>query len=352
MSLSINYSIVCRTLGYGGPKYQALLDSIKSQTVQPVEFLVVIPPEYELPRERLGTETFIRGPKGMVRQRVDGIQAAKGDYLLIVDDDVEFPPDFVENLWQLMQRAKADAVSPRVEDEAAPRETGLLNKLLAWLGSGARESNSSSPYALRISSLGGTIRQAPLNDGQIYYTQTGHGGCCFISRVAAQSIAYDQELWLEQGVHYAYPDDQFFFYKAYRLGMHIAFADNVPFHHLNAASSMLELGAALEKKCTSKHDANRNLLIFWHRFQYSLLPENSLKRFLSALGMIWKISFNMALHLAFYGWRPSHWGCISATIRGYRDGFLYLRSTDYAERQTRFMELLAESKERGTYQHS
>lgn len=341
--MTLNYSIVLRTLGYGGPKYQALLDSIKSQTVQPAEFLVAIPPEYDLPQERLGTETFIRGPKGMVRQRIDGIQAAKGDYLLIVDDDVEFPPDFVENLWQLMQRAKADAVSPRVEDEAAPRNADLLNKIMAWLGSGARESNSNSPYALRISPLGGTIRQAPLNDGQIYYTQTGHGGCCFISRAAAQSIAYDQELWLEQGVHYAYPDDQVFFYKAYCLGLSVAYANSIPFHHLNAASSMLELEAALKKKCTSKHDACRNLLIFWHRFQYSLLQGKPLKRCLSTLGMAWKISFNLALHLAFYGWRPSHWCCISATVKGYRDGFSYLMSAEYDIIQREFRKQLSQN---------
>lgn len=331
--MSVRYSIVLRTLGYGGEKYQALLDSIKSQTIQPMEFIVVIPPEYELPKERLGTETFIRGPKGMVRQRVDGINAAKGDYLLIVDDDVEFPPNFVEGLWKLMQRTKADAVSPRVEDEAAPRKDNLLNKVMAWLGSGARESHSSSLYAIRISPLGGTIRQAPLNDGQIYYTQTGHGGCCFISRAAAHSIAYDQELWLEQGVHYAYPDDQVFFYKAYCLGLRVAYANSIPFRHLNAASSMQELKTALKKKCTSKHDASRNLLIFWHRFQYSPLQGKPLKRCLSALGMIWKMSFNVGLHLAFYGWRPSHWGCIAACIRGYRDGFSYLASVEYREKQ-------------------
>lgn len=338
--MTINYSIVLRTLGYGGAKYQALLDSIKSQTVQPAEFLVVIPPEYELPRERLGTETFIRGPKGMVRQRVDGIDAAKGDYLLIVDDDIEFPPDFVENLWHLTQEAKADGVSPRVVDEASRKKASCLSKLLSWLSSGSRHSKQRSDYALRITSLGGTICQTELEEERIYYTQTGHGGCCFISLAAAHILAFDQELWLEDGVRYAYPDDTVFFYKAYCLGLKIAYAPNITFHHLDAASTTAGLVSIIEKKCTVKHDACRNLLIFWHRFQYSLLRRKPLKCGISTLGVLWMMSFNLALHLAFYGWRPSHWCCISATVKGYWDGFIYLRSNEYDAIQRRFQKQL------------
>lgn len=339
--MTINYSIVLRTLGYGGPKYQALLDSIKSQTVQPAEFLVVIPPEYELPRERLGTETFIRGPKGMVRQRVDGIHSAKGDYLLIVDDDVEFPPDFVENLWQLMQRAKADAVCPIINDDAVTSPPSVLCKLVSILGSGAYVSRKPSSYALEISPLGGTIRHEPLEKGRIYYTQTGSGGCCFISASAVRELNYDQEIWLEKEVRYAFPEDQVFFYKAYLLGMKCVYAHEYPYHHLHAASSVKSLEESIQRHTAIKHDANRNLLIFWHRFQYSLLPKDSFKRCLSALGMAWKISFNLALHLAFYGWRPSHWRCISAAVKGYRDGFVYLRSAEYDAIQRRFKEQLS-----------
>lgn len=331
--MTLNYSIVLRTLGYGGEKYQALLDSIKAQTIQPMEFIVVIPPEYELPKERLGTETFVRGPKGMVRQRVDGINAAKGDYLLIVDDDVSFPSEFVEELWRLMQESHADAISPRVDDDAAPLQTNRWSRLLSWLGSGARESQTDSPYALRIAALGGTIHTTPLVKDRIYYTQTGHGGCIFITKNAACRLSFGDELWLEDGARYPYPEDQVFFYKAYCLGLRTVFAHNHPFRHLNAASTMGELRERIQRSCSIKHDSNRNFVIFWHRFQYSLLRGKILLRCLSALGMLWKMSFNIGLHLGFYGWRPSHWGCIAACIRGYRDGFYYLASVEYKEKQ-------------------
>ena len=277
--MSLNYSVVLRTLGYGGEKYQALLDSIKSQTIQPMEFIVVIPPEYELPKERLGTETFIRGPKGMVRQRVDGINAAKGDYLLIVDDDVSFPAAFVEELWKLMQKSNADAISPRVDDTAAPMKTGMLHRVLSWLSSGARESRADSPYALRISALGGTICTTPLEKDRTYYTQTGHGGCCFIRREAALRLRYQEESWLEEGVRYAYPDDSAFFYKSYCLGLRTVFAHNHPFRHLNAASTMGELKERIQRSCTIKHDSCRNLVIFLAPFS---IFSSGKKRFLCA----------------------------------------------------------------------
>ncbi|MCQ2307204.1 MAG: hypothetical protein MJ000_06545 [Bacteroidales bacterium] len=46
--MDFSYSVVIRTLGNSGEKYQKLLDSIRSQTVQPEEVIVAIPDGYEL----------------------------------------------------------------------------------------------------------------------------------------------------------------------------------------------------------------------------------------------------------------------------------------------------------------
>lgn len=51
------YSVYIRTLGKGGDKYQRLLDSIKKQTIQPLEVVVVLPYGYKKPKERLGYDT-------------------------------------------------------------------------------------------------------------------------------------------------------------------------------------------------------------------------------------------------------------------------------------------------------
>lgn len=94
----MEYSIVIRTVGKAGEKYQKLLDSIKKLNVQPAEVLVVLPKGYEKPKERLGDEKFVYSEKGMVQQRIAGGRLAKGEYLLFLDDDVEFEGDFIEQI--------------------------------------------------------------------------------------------------------------------------------------------------------------------------------------------------------------------------------------------------------------
>lgn len=72
----MTYSVVIRTLGTAGEKYQALLDSIDRQTVRPEHVYVFIAEGYELPKERLGYEEFIPTKKGMVFQRAFGMTYA------------------------------------------------------------------------------------------------------------------------------------------------------------------------------------------------------------------------------------------------------------------------------------
>lgn len=323
----INYSIVLRTLGLGGGKYQALLDSIKAQTIQPSEFLVVIPHGYELPKERLGIETFLRGNKGMVRQRVDGINAAKGDYLLIIDDDIAFPHDFVENLFSLLTHTHADMISPRVDDAAGNiGSTGLISRIMAFLSSGSYVSSKQADYAIRISALGGSIHTAKLEKDKVYYTQTGHGGCCFASREAIQQLHFEDESWLEENTTYAYPDDQVFFYKAHLQGKKTIYAHQFPFSHLDAGATLNNCSNNNEKKAIKKHDAARNTMIFWYKFQYLHTPHLSTYRFFSLLGQIWKMFFNMMLHITYSLFHVNGWLYVKAIFKGYINGLKYIKS--------------------------
>ena len=60
----MGYSIVIRTLGKAGEKYQTMLQCIDKLNDKPDEVLVVIPQGYDLPNERLGYEKFVRSEKG------------------------------------------------------------------------------------------------------------------------------------------------------------------------------------------------------------------------------------------------------------------------------------------------
>jgi len=111
-----DYSVTIRTLGTAGEKYQTTLDCIARQTIQPKQVFIVLPKGYALPKERLGSETFIYSDKGMVCQRIAGFQACKTEHLLALDDDVAFDSDFVARLFATMEETKADFVSPIVRE--------------------------------------------------------------------------------------------------------------------------------------------------------------------------------------------------------------------------------------------
>ncbi len=325
----ISYSIVLRTLGFGGEKYQALLDSIKAQSIQPAEFLVVIPHGYDLPKERLGLETFIRCDKGMVNQRVVGMNEAKGDYLLVVDDDVSFPEDFVEKLYNIMNRNEADIISPRLQEYFDIPTPSILKKTITFLSTGARISKARSRYAIRISRLGGSIHNANLSNNEIYLTQTGSGGCFFAKQKAIKQVNFENELWLEKNIAYAFPEDQVFFFKAFCIGIKTLYAHQLAYLHLDASAAVNDSKINVDKKTVKKHDSCRNMFIFWHRFQYSRIENVLWQKIVSLACIAWKVSFNLMLHMLFYGLRPSLWKCIAATWNGYIDGYKFIKSDEY-----------------------
>lgn len=320
-----SYSIVLRTLGSGGDKYKELLHSIKTQTVQPLEFLVILPNGYSAPKEQLGIETFLLGEKGMVTQRINGIAASRGDFLLLVDDDISFPPDFVENLLELQKKTEADFISPIVDDNAAKKSTpNVLRKIVSFLSSGAYKRSDNSPYALAVSPLGGTIIKKNLNIDQIYLTQTGHGACIFAKRKSVTSLHYEEELWLEQECTYAYPDDLVFFYKAHSMGFRVVYAHLLSFCHLDAGATLGN--RTLEKRSIIKHDASRNTTIFWYRYFYSRYKHKSLKRTAYLILIVWKILFLSLLNVLFYAWRPSCHIYLKSSFSGYLDALKFIRS--------------------------
>lgn len=325
----LKYSIICRTLGYGGQKYQTLLNSIKQQTVQPTEFLVVIPHGYDLPQEQLGIETFVRCKKGMVEQRVIGIKEATGDYLLLIDDDISFPPSYVEQLLNILIENNADFISPIVQDDAERRSSRspLIKKYLGFLSAGSYMSKKASLYALKISLLGGTIKQKPLQHGNVYLTQTGHGACALAKHSSVLALHFEQEAWLEKDCKYAYPEDQVFFYKAFCLGFKTVYAFEHPFRHQDAGSSLKNSSGEEEKKIVVKHDACRNLFIFWHRFIYK--RAKGFKKVLAFLAIIWQIMFNLFLHGLYALTSKKRYSLLKACIRGYSDGFKYIQCESY-----------------------
>ena len=106
------YSVVIRTLGTSGDKYDQLLNSLKSQTVKPKEVIVVMADGYNPPHSHVEGERIVRTRKGMVNQRVVGFKEATSEYLLVLDDDIAFDSTFVESAFAQLFSNNADCIFP------------------------------------------------------------------------------------------------------------------------------------------------------------------------------------------------------------------------------------------------
>lgn len=110
----ISYTVVVRTLGTAGYKYQRLLDSINRQTIQPEKILIYIAEGYPLPKETIGREEYIYVKKGMVAQRALDYKDVNSKYILFLDDDLFFPEDTVEKMFLLLKGNNGDVISPDI----------------------------------------------------------------------------------------------------------------------------------------------------------------------------------------------------------------------------------------------
>ena len=318
---TIQYSVIIRTTGKAHEKYQKLLDSIAGLDPQPQEVIVVLPEGYDLPDERLGWETFYFSPKGMVRQRLEGVAACKTDYALICDDDVSFPPDFVEKLH-------------------APVEAGLgffsAAPLYSFLPDRGREAlictimASAAPtlfhrrtrYITVLKSSGYSYnRRLDRSSGRYYESQSVAWTCFYADVRALRKLELNKETWLD--AHgYSAMDDQTMFYKAWLMGMKTIVVSDAEYEHLDAKTS------TKNNKPAVLFSKSFNRLVFWHRFIYSQesgLPGKMLDQMAFGYRLFWEgIRINM-------GAIRHHMTKADRAVHrdGLRSGREYIRSEEY-----------------------
>lgn len=324
-----NYSIVIRTLGNTGEKYLQMLRAIERQTVKPCEVVVVIPEGYTLDHT-LGNERVINSKKGMVTQRAVGIAEAKGEYLLVLDDDLDFPPDFAEQMYAHLKAKQLDCVltfgnGETAENGTAQKKVSFKNQLkrrlkrlrLAFTGQ-AFYSRRQSKWFDTIASTGGHRTYVDCEDGMC---QTGAFACFFIKADKAKSVYFEEEQWLEQGSlsSYAAYDDAVFYYKMFLQGGRIAYTRCTDFVHLDAA-----VGRPAPDSLTAKrirlYTIARNRTIFWYRHIWSYH-----RNMRTLVGGIYGI-VNYAFYNFFVNIHPKYWSAIGAMMQGYRDAFRFIQS--------------------------
>ncbi|MDY6371163.1 MAG: glycosyltransferase [Bacteroidales bacterium] len=332
--MTFSYSIVIRTLGNTGEKYRRMLDAISRQTVAPEEVLVVIPHGYELDHQ-LGTERIVRSEKGMVTQRVVGIQEATGDYLLVLDDDLDFPTDFVEKLHKTLQQRNLDCVlsfcrgwndgkktpteAPKPQKPSAKQliENKIRNLRSAFTGQAFFTNRRSEFFDVTTTTAG--HRTYMRNEQGL--CSTGSFQCFFIKNEVAKRVRMEEELWLEQGrlTKYASFDDGVFYYKLYLQSGRIAYAQDTGYLHLDAAAGR-QATNPVEAKRIRIYAMARNRIIFWHRHIWG--NKKNLKTLAGGIYFMTNyFVYNLLTNIT-----PRKWPVIGALAGGYCDAVKFIRN--------------------------
>ena len=313
----MSYSVVIRSLGTSGEKYQQLLDSIKNQTIMPDSILVYIPFGYELPKETIGIEKYIRSPKGMVTQRSLPFTEVKTEYVLFSDDDMYYPSDFAERLLLYAQEHRdIDSIVPNIYERS---KNSILQKLALWLYS------SSSPrkndgWALKIKrDAGFSYNTNP--SGNFLQTQSGPGGCIFCKIASYRKIHFEDERWLEQFTFASY-DDQLFHYKMNIMGMKVIMAYNTGIVHLDAR-------AAKRPDITKKMYYKKKLLfVLWYRSLYHLKRNTMQDKMQLCLAFSCRMFVGLIALLAdTIRYRKVNF--LWDYFKGYYDGYKYVHTEEY-----------------------
>lgn len=256
----IDYSVIIRTIGTAHEKYQSLLDAIDALKPRPKEVIVVLPEGYDKPDEQLGWETFYFCPKGMVIQRLTGIEKCKTPYALICDDDVCFGSDFVQKLYEPVAEGLC-GISAGPLYSFLP-EQGSKALISALSGASAPTLFHRDRYVSVLATSGYSYNRYLESENKKYYEAQSLAWTCFFADVQKlRAIELEDEIWLDAPGHSAY-DDQTMFYKAWLRGIKTIVVADAEYEHKDAQTS------TRNNKPTALYALHLNRFVFWHRFLY------------------------------------------------------------------------------------
>ena len=269
----IHYSVIIRTTGQAGEKYAKLLSCISELQPEPEEIIIVLPEGTKPPEERLGNESFYYCPKGMVRQRLYGLEQCRTPYALFCDDDVAFSSDFVQKLHKPLADGIAQLSAGPLLSFFPQRGAKAVASML--LGNTAPMFPWRNMYVRILRSTGYSYNRNIDSSKCMYYPSESLAWTCFYAETEAmRRICLEEETWLD--AHgYAAMDDQTMFYKGHLRGIRTVVVANALYEHLDAKTST----RALQSRPNVNYSMGFNRMVFWHRFFLSR-HRNILERFL------------------------------------------------------------------------
>ena len=222
-----DYCVCIRTLGKAGEKYQALLDSLKCQTIQPKKILVYIPHGHDLPKETIGIEQYVRCEKGMVHQRSLPFDEVDTNWILFLDDDVYMEEDAVERLFAGLETEHGDAISANV---FRVQESGWLGKLKAAMVFTFPRPDDG--WAIKLwRNCSHTYNNNPSKS--VLPSQSAAGPTLLVRKDVFLSVHFSDERWMDV-FRYPHGEDMALAYKLYLYGYRLLVHYDAGCVHLDA----------------------------------------------------------------------------------------------------------------------
>lgn len=318
----IDYSVIIRTTGKAKEKYRALLDAIANLEPAPQEIIVVLPEGSREPQEKLGWETYYYSPKGMVIQRLKGIEFCKTKYALVCDDDIQFSSDFVKKLYEPVKEGFCKLSVGPLYSFLPPR--GIKAILCSFIASASPTIFNKNRYISVLRSTGYSYnKKLELTERKYYETQSAPWTCFFGELDAIKRIRMEDEIWLDK-FGYSAMDDQTMFYKAFLKGIKTITVKEAKYTHLDAQTSR----KFNKKPVLQAWGFNR--IVFWHRFLYCNQKNFFLKSWTTICFLYYLFWQNLYDGLDLFRKRLTLQEYIIKR-KGYYDGWKYLLSEEYKQ---------------------
>ena len=314
------YTVAIRTLGKSGESYRRLLKSITFLQPQPQEVIVAIPHGYELPPERLGFERFIHCGKGMVRQRVAGGEAAECDFILFLDDDLEFPSDLVRRLYGPLAEGLSHISFPIMFETFLPKP-GMRTLIPALTGAAVPMIFGRDKYYIKMLANGGwSYNRFGKRHHAYYSSHSAPGPCFFANKKAFLRIDFEVEVWV-QNSGYAQFEDAIMFYKSHCRG-------NTPIGVSDTGIVHLDFGKTEPgRRLNATYAREMNFIIFWHRFLFGTAGTLWEKVF-RVLCFSYTVVSGLTISIAAGCLRRTSKELV-ASLNGLRDAYTFLTSQEY-----------------------
>ncbi len=309
----MEYSVVIRTLGMAGEKYQRLLDSLIRQTIKPSKIIVYIAEGYPVPKETVGVEEYIYVKKGMVAQRALDYEEVKSEFVLFLDDDLKFGNDAVEKMYIGLIENDLDVISPDIfPNDARP----FLNEMMMYVAGRMRPRFNNDRWGYKVMRSAGYSYKKHI--GQDVYRSETNAGAAFLCRKRDfLKINFKDELWLDE-IPYPLGEDQTMYYKMHLRGLKVGTLYKHSFEHLDAGGNTNP-----EKEKRLIYSDFRFKTIFWHRF--ILRTENDLfSKICDYVSVIY--AFTFALMISMLKLRMD---ILQVKVKAILDGVHFINSDEY-----------------------